>query len=253
MKEILLDQIDSTNEYAKRMARQLEDRTVIIAKTQLAGKGKLGRNWASNSNKGLWMSVFLKPGCFCESLQMVTLAASIAVVLAIRKLVGLTTYIKWPNDVMIDNKKVCGILTEARFENNKLSFIILGIGINVSHGYNDFPQEISNIATSILQHLGIDGNIDENKLNMELIREILLAFYPLYNKICTKEQSIIISTWKKYTNSLNREVQVVVDNYQSYIGTAVDITEKGALVVECEDGRRREFISGDVNITVSSK
>ena len=123
---IYFSQIDSTNNYAKKIAQEgCEEGTVVIADLQISGRGRLGRQWNSKDKKGILMSVVLKPEISIEELQIITLAASIAVVEAVKELTVIDLGVKWPNDIILDGRKVCGILTEASMEMDKINIVVL--------------------------------------------------------------------------------------------------------------------------------
>ena len=145
-KIIHFESIDSTNDYAKKIALKEMDGTVIISEEQTKGRGRLKRKWYSKSMEGIWMSILLKPYIMPQKSSFITLIAGASVIKALNKL-GINATIKWPNDIIINNKKVAGILTELSSENDRINYIVLGIGINVKT--TDFSQEISEIATSL--------------------------------------------------------------------------------------------------------
>src|SRR5699024_2888066 len=139
---ILEQSVDSTNSYLKRKAAQLEDGYVVIADVQTGGRGRMGRTFYSPGGVGVYLSVFLRPKLPVSSVQLITLVAALAVTDMIESLCGLEAQIKWVNDVFIDGKKACGILTEASItgENGALDYAVIGIGVNVST--RDFPEEV---------------------------------------------------------------------------------------------------------------
>ena len=138
--------IDSTNDYAKKVASQEPEGTVIISEEQTKGKGRIGRQWHSKSKEGIWMSIILKPNMIPQKAPFITLIAGASIAKVLNDL-GVQANIKWPNDIIINNKKVAGILTELSAEIDRINYIILGIGINVKT--MEFSQEISEIATSL--------------------------------------------------------------------------------------------------------
>lgn len=147
---VYLDTVDSTNNYARKMADEgCVDGFTVIAGQQTAGKGRLGRSWASPNGSGIYVSIVLRPPLAPSETQIFTLAAAAALVNAIRETTGLKAGIKWPNDVVIDGRKLCGILTEMNSEADRVNYIILGIGINYSQEAEDFPEELRNRAISL--------------------------------------------------------------------------------------------------------
>ena len=145
-KIIYFDSIDSTNTHAKSIGNESEDGTVIISEEQTNGRGRVGRLWHSKKYEGIWMSIILKPDINPIEAPFITLIVGASVVRALNKL-GIESYIKWPNDLIINGKKICGILTELSAEVDKVNYVVAGIGINVKS--MEFDDEISNVATSI--------------------------------------------------------------------------------------------------------
>lgn len=239
--------IDSTNDYAKKLASMgCHDGTVIVAESQTCGRGRLGRLWYSGAGKGIWMSVVLKPQIALLDIQIVTLAASVAVCFAIEEVTGIKTGIKWPNDIILSGKKVCGILTETNSEMELINFLVIGVGINVHQEIDDFPDELREKAISLKMHFVNSGNNISLKRS-DIIKSFLFKLEQLYNIINAGEKQEIIDQWKKYSITLGKSVKVVRKKHE-YTGTAEDITIDGKLVIRCSDGVVREVISGEVSI-----
>lgn len=248
------NEIDSTNNYAKRIANEdCKDGTIVAADCQTAGKGRLGRSWDSGRKKGVWMSVVLRPSILPDEVQVITLGASVAVVKAIKKVTGIETGIKWPNDIVVEGKKLCGILTEMSCEQDRINYIVVGIGVNVNHFQEDFPLELRNKAVSIkayAEEKGLDINVcrkDGNIRRSSIIREIAGELEKMYFDINNRKTLNIIEKWKSCSATLGREVTVNIKGVE-YAGRAVDITNEGKLVVDCGDGIRREVVSGEVMV-----
>jgi len=280
---IYLDNVDSTNNYAKKISSEgcLEG-TVVVSEQQSSGRGRLGRDWHSERGKGIWMSVVLRPSIESERVQIITLAAAVAVVKAINYVTGIETGIKWPNDILLDGKKLCGILTEMSSEVERINYLILGIGINVSQSKNDFPENLREQATSLKIFSQSLNNEDFVVFNRsEIIKSVLFELEQMYNKInnggsnCIATQtdialqqevaplsviapqlniapqSAIATEWRKYSITLGKEISIATRNAEIR-GIAEDITDEGRLIVLCNDGVRREVLSGEVfmrNIT----
>lgn len=244
---IYFSQIDSTNNYAKKIAQEgCEEGTVVIADMQTSGRGRLGRKWSSKDKKGILLSVVLKPEISIEELQIITLAASVAVVEAVYELTGIALGVKWPNDIILDGKKVCGILTEAGMEMDKINFVVLGIGLNVWHEKEDFAGELEEKATSLSIYLRQKGQLNGIIImRSELIKKILYKLEKLYDKINSGDLGLITALWKKYSVTLGKEVLIAVKG-EKHCGVAMDITNEGRLVVECMDGTRKEVLSGEI-------
>lgn len=244
---VYLDRIDSTNNYAKKIALEgCEEGTLIVTDCQTQGRGRLGRDWNSPSKKGIWMSLVLRPDIPFEQVQMLTLAASVAVVQALFEVAQVEAGIKWPNDIIINGKKVCGILVEMNMEIESINFLVLGIGLNVNQQLEDFPEDLLDKATSLKMHLeALD--IQKNLKRSELIASILLKFEAIYDKVKYGAFEEIISEWKKYSVTLGKEVSIIYKNEQ-YRGFAQDLTKDGKLIVRCDDGTVKEVFSGEVSV-----
>ncbi|MGI6776660.1 MAG: biotin--[acetyl-CoA-carboxylase] ligase [Acetivibrionales bacterium] len=245
-----IDLIDSTNTYAKKLALDgCPEGTVIVAGRQTNGKGRMGRNWDSANKSGIWMSIVLRPDILPEQAQIITLAVSVAVVKAIESLFGLKCGIKWPNDVILNGKKVCGILTEMGCETDRINYIVVGIGVNVNQDEDDFAVELKDKATSIkmsmIKENMINGDMDINR--SELIKQVLFEMEKLYENICRLKVREILDEWKKYSVTIGNEVKVVCRGIE-YKGFAKDITEDGGLLVNCDDGASRKVLSGEISL-----
>lgn len=237
------DQVDSTNLYAKRIAEGgFLDGSVIIADEQLNGRGRMGRNWVSPKGKGIWMTIMLKPKINPADASKVTLLTACAVCKAIEEVSGLSTKIKWPNDIVLNGKKLCGILTEMSAEIDEINYLIIGIGVNVNIDLEDFPQELRDFATSMKIEKG-DGVVRK-----ELAAAIINNFERYYNGfIKTGSIRDYISEYKERSAILGKEVKVASSTFELQ-GTVVDISEEGQLQLELQDGSMKEIISGEVSV-----
>ena len=245
---VYLDKIDSTNNYAKKIALEgCEEGTLVVADYQTSGRGRLGRDWNSTDKKGVWMSLVLRPDIPFEEVQIITLAASVAVVQALYDYAHIEAGIKWPNDIIIKGKKVCGILVEMNMEIDRINFLILGIGLNVNQQKNDFSQELLDKAVSLKMYMEETLNSQKILKRNELIAVILLKFEEIYDKVKSGAFEDIISEWKKYSVTLGKEVNIIYKNEQ-YKGVAEDITKDGKLIVKCEDGSVKEVFSGEISV-----
>jgi len=244
---VYLDSVDSTNNYAKKIALEgCGEGTLIVADRQTGGRGRLGRDWISPGKKGIWMSLVLRPDIPFEEVQMVTLAASVAVVQALFEVAQIEAGIKWPNDIILDGKKVCGILVEMNMEIESINFLVLGIGLNVNQQKEDFPEELLDRATSLKMYLEATG-VQKLLKRSEIIAAILLKFEEIYDKVKGGAFEEILSEWKKYSVTLGREVSIIYKNEQ-YRGIAQDLTKDGKLIIKCEDGSVKEVFSGEVSV-----
>lgn len=226
-----LETVDSTNTYAKKLLlEEHEVADVIIANTQTAGRGRLGRSFFSPKDSGIYCSFILEPFLKLENSILITVAASVAVSKAIEKITGLETSIKWINDIYIKEKKVCGILTEAvtNFETGMIDKIILGVGINFNSSNDGFPEDIVNKAGALYN--GNTNNITRNMLISQLIIEIdecIAKIEDTHIMEYYKSKSMVIG---KFVNVLN------LGKETSIRGKAVDIDKNGFLIIETESG-----------------
>ncbi|MEO0225440.1 MAG: biotin--[acetyl-CoA-carboxylase] ligase [candidate division WOR-3 bacterium] len=231
---IRLDEVDSTNEYAKRIADRSEDGTIIIAETQTQGKGRLNRYWYSPRG-GIWMSIILKSIRESPYAQLLTLFTGVAVIQALKSL-GLQVSLKWPNDIIANNKKLGGILTE--WEPTSGS-VIIGIGLNLNIDPQTFPPELQHTATSVLHEL--KSEIDKDGL----VNTILKEFQTVYAKFENGQIEELLLAWKHNSNILGRDV-VVETVGQQYQGRAIDVDQDGSLILKEKSGKEQKIVAGDV-------
>lgn len=231
--------VDSTNDEVKRRASDGGANGLIIAaEEQTGGKGRLGRSWSSDSG-GLFFSILLRPELPPSDIASITLAAGYAVCLAIRRYTGLDARIKWPNDIVIGNKKAVGILTEMAAQSDMLDFVSIGIGINVNT--EAFPEEIKDKATSLFIETG--KKTDRNGFFREVI-------YYLDAVLCSFMVSLYIDdmeNFKRLCVTLGKNVSVT-RNGTEIRGTATDITATGELVVRDSEGHEYHINSGEVAV-----
>ena len=231
--------VDSTNEEVKRLANSGEESGLIVAaEEQTAGKGRLGRVWKSD-NGGLYFTLLIRPELPPSAIASITLASGYAVCLAIRDYTGCDAKIKWPNDIIIGNKKVCGILTEMAAQSDQIDFVAIGIGINVNH--TEFPDEISRKATSLRIETG--EKIDRNpffKCVIQKLDEVISSF--LFSFSLEDVQS-----FKSLCATLGRKVSVQRGG-KTVEGTACDITTNGELIIKDDTGNNICINSGEVTV-----
>lgn len=224
---------DSTNNECKRLEDKT-DGTLVIADAQTAGKGRLGRVWESPHGSGIWMSILLKPDVSLESVSQITLVTGMAVCRA----VGIDAMIKWPNDVVIDGKKICGILTEMSAEIERINYVICGIGINVNTP--SFPEELQDKATSLFVETA------KKHEREKIAADVLNEFEKLYNVFTEKGFLFLADEYRKMCVTLNKDVRVIYRNNE-LTGKAVDIDDSGNLIVETENGQITVH-SGEVSV-----
>ncbi len=235
-------ELKSTNMMAKQKILDRKDiageGTIIIAERQSAGKGRLGREWFSPYG-GIWLSIILYPNLSPFCISRITLMTAVAVVKAIRGLYKIKVKIKWPNDILIKGKKVCGILTEMSAGLEKINWVIVGIGINVNIDISEAPKDIQKNIISLKEILGKD--IPRVKI-VQIFFEEFEKYYDIFKK---KEFSLILNEWKLYNNTIGKKIKIDVGE-KTIIGEAIDINESGAIILKKEDGKSTEIISGTV-------
>ena len=216
------------------MKQNAEEGTIVISEIQTQGRGRKQRSWSSPAG-GIWLSIILKPPLQINKAMIITMAASIAVRNAIKEITNLSPTIKWPNDLLCNGKKICGILTELDAEIDTINHLILGIGINVN---NTIDPELTHCATSLQQEA-------QKKISIvDLIKHLLTNFDTLYQNIQRKEYQTIRNQWLENTDTIGRTVRI--DSGTNIIeGTALGITEEGHLIIETNTGKTR-ILSGDI-------
>ena len=237
---IVFDSIDSTNLEAKRRAEAGEEEGLLVTSDrQISGRGRRGRGWDSPPGTGIFMSLLLRPAIQPVNASMITLVMALAVRKAINKLSGLEAVIKWPNDIVCEGKKVCGILTEMSLQEDYISHIVIGAGINVNN--ESFPKEIEATASS-LKLLGA-----QNVRRSELIAEILNSFELYYDKFLeTEDLRGLKEEYNSYLVNAGRQVKVIAAS-GDITGIAKGIDDRGELIVETGDGSVH-VNSGEVSV-----
>jgi BirA family biotin operon repressor/biotin-[acetyl-CoA-carboxylase] ligase len=231
------DTIDSTNSYGKKLVGEnTVEGTVIVAGVQTKGRGRKDRTWSSPRG-GLWFSVVLYPDIPPQNAMLVTMASSISVAQGIVEVTGVKPDIKWPNDLLIRGKKVCGILTELDAEMDKINYSIVGIGINVN---NKIDDDLKDIATSVSKEVG------KNVSRVKLLKSIIKNLDNNYFKLIAKDYDTLRKDWFSYANFIGKKIKI--SGEKSIIkGIASDIDDSGCLIVKTPEGNVR-VISGDLSI-----
>jgi BirA family biotin operon repressor/biotin-[acetyl-CoA-carboxylase] ligase len=235
------DSIESTNKTAKELAENgHETPFLVLCEEQTGGRGRRGRSWVSPRNTGIFMTYCLQPDITPAKASVLTLVAGLAVSEAIDEVTGLESQIKWPNDVVIDGKKVCGILTEMSAEPDQISHIEVGIGINVN--MESFPEEIAKTATSLKIQSG--QTVSRASL-VEQITRCFAKYYSLF--IETQDMSSMLDIYTK--RLVNKDNVVLIEQGKTkFRGIARGINEDGELLVELEDKTMRTVMSGEVSV-----
>jgi len=228
--------LTSTMDVAKRAAqRGATEGTVVLADQQIAGRGRRRRAWLSPRGN-IALSVILHPSLIY--LPCLIMLASLAVVHSLEAVTGLKAQIKWPNDVLINGRKVCGILIESDVQGSRVNYAIIGIGINVNLRLADFP-EIETIATSLAQELG------RNVSRLSVIRHLLAELERLYLALSAGES--IYEEWRDHLVTLGKRVRIESDE-TTYEGIAESVATDGTLLLRCPDGRLKKIVAGEVTL-----
>jgi len=230
------DTIDSTNTYLKSVADKRSEGHIVIAGEQSAGRGRLGRSFFSPPGSGVYMSILLKPTLDPDKAVYITAAAAVAVAEAIEETANKDARIKWVNDIYIDGKKICGILTEAVFDRDKMKHAVLGVGINIRAPEGGFPDEIKDIAGSVFD------SADEDAMR-SLICAFVKRFFAYYKAIDEREY---LSTYRKKMLYLGERINVISPT-ETYAATLISVNDDFSLNVMTDNGEKRVF-SGEISI-----
>ena len=229
---IRLTEVSSTNDYAREIAEDVPEGTVVVARRQRSGRGRKGRNWISPEG-GLWATVVLKPRSSPEHVTKLVFVGALAVVDALSNY-GIRGEIKWPNDVLVDGRKIAGILSECKLN----SFALLGIGLNVN---NSIPEELRGSATSMREILGRELEVEE------VLNSLLTSLSYWYSLFKGGRHKEILDAVRSRSAVLGREVVILEDGREILRGYAVGIDESGALLVDTGESVER-VLYGDVSL-----
>lgn len=238
---IYLDTVDSTNIYCKKLGEsEFTKDIVVVSEAQTNGKGTKGRSWSSPKGKGLWFSILLKPSIDLKDINFLTILTSTTLYNTLLDF-GINPKIKWPNDIYLNSKKLCGILTESKIFNNKVEYIIIGIGINVNLELTDFDDELQKTATSLLISTGKLFNREN------ILDKFLYNFYKSYTEFVNANKSDILKIYKNNSLILNKEVNLEYKNSIRKV-TPIDILEDGSLLIKNSNNETEKIITGEVSI-----
>ena len=233
---IYYQSVTSTNDIARQRAlANAPEGTAVIAENQTAGKGRLKRKWLSPEGN-IAATIILYPAR--ENLQFLTMLAALAVLRSIEKTTGLKCQLKWPNDVLINNRKVCGILLESQAASDRVDYAIIGIGINVNMNLSDYP-EIASFATSLADETGKEVS------RLVLLQNLFLEMEKLYVHLRSGES--LLPEWRDNLITLGKNVHIRSGD-DVFEGIAESVAEDGSLMLRCADGRLLKFMAGDVTL-----
>jgi BirA family biotin operon repressor/biotin-[acetyl-CoA-carboxylase] ligase len=236
----VFEQTTSTNDVIEMLARDgVKEGAVVFAEAQTKGRGRLGRKWMSPTHKGLWFSVLLRPELRPQETTQLTVASATALRRAIKTVTGLSSEIKWPNDLLIGGKKVVGILTEMSAEVDRVRHVILGIGVDVNQ--EEFPPELRKLATSLKIEAGRE--ISRAELATEILRELDSDYARIYGG----KFSAVADEWEAGCATIGKNVSVQM-GVRKIRGRAEALDDDGALLVRTEHGHLERIIGGDVTL-----
>lgn len=234
--------VDSTQKIAHLLGLEnAPEGTVVIADEQTSGRGRMEREWYSPKNTGVWMSIILRPEIPLPKTPQLTLLTAVAIVQAIEDCTELQADIKWPNDILLNGKKVTGILTELQAESDRVHAVIIGIGMNINQKELDFPSQLESIATS----LSIEKQEFVNRA--DVIRAVFHRLEKLYLLYLEKGFAPIKLLWESYAISVGRKVTARTLSNTLH-GVALGITDDGVLKIEDEDGQIHHIYSADIEV-----
>lgn len=238
---VVHDKTGSTNLDAKQLAEEgAESGTLVVSEMQTAGRGRRGRAWISPAGEAIYMSLLLRPTCRPEQASVLTLVMALAVLEAIEELAPGRCGIKWPNDIVINGKKICGILTEMSVEKNTIDHVVIGVGINANQ--SSFEKEISETATSLFLELGKET--DRSGL-ISCVMHYFEYAYTEYEK--TWNLAGLVDRYNRHLVNMDRQVRVL-DPKGEYEGIALGINAQGELLVRKQDGELVKVYAGEVSV-----
>lgn len=236
------DKTDSTNNQAKLAAeKNAPDGTLFVAECQTGGRGRRGKTWESPAGSGIWMSLLLRPDISPESASMLTLVLAVAMVDAINEEVqDAKCYVKWPNDIVLNNRKISGTLTEMSAEMDSIHYVVIGIGINVNT--TDFDESIKDMATSI--YLGTGKKVKRSNI-IAAFSHSFKKYYEAFLK--TQDLTYIVDRYNELLINKGRTVKAIYAN-KELVGEALGINKDGELIIKTEDGCETAIRAGEVSV-----
>ena len=249
------EEVSSTNTLLKQEAVEgAPEGTVLIACRQTAGKGRMGRSFYSPEETGIYMSLLLRPELKAQDSLLITTAAAVATAEAIEAVTGVETGIKWVNDIYCHGRKVVGILTEGGLQagTDQLAYAVLGIGINLWEPTGGFPEEIINIAGSVLTESFQPDTIEKEKLRCKLAAEVLNQFMKIYPRLTERK---FMDAYRKRSFLIGQEVTLVRADHTTNIDLppvrVINVGDDAQLIVELPDGSKQEISSGEVSVRMA--
>jgi BirA family biotin operon repressor/biotin-[acetyl-CoA-carboxylase] ligase len=227
----------STNDIAIELAgKDAKEGTLVIADSQTKGRGRLDRKWVASAGTSILASLILRPAIELSQVNRIVLITTISIIHAIRNVANLHALIKWPNDIVINDKKAAGILAESKTEKNSLSFVVVGFGINVNIQKGSFPEEIADIATSLSIETGREVS------RIYLLQEVLKQIESRYLRL---NDNGFLDEWKSLSATIGNQIQIEYPD-STRTGLATDIDENGALIVQLDTGEMKHIMNDDI-------
>ena len=232
--------VSSTNDVAKEIARKTQEpKIVIIAETQTHARGRHRRHWVSPRG-GIWLSILLRPRVTPKEATKLTFITATAVAESIQNTLDLATEVKWPNDVLVNRRKLCGILTEASTRENAVEFVVVGIGINANIDLQSLPSDLQKSVTTLKHELA-------HEINREtLTKDLIQSFDQRYRRLQKGMWGALLQEWRGFAKFLGGKV-VVTSFAETIVGKALDVDADGALIIKLQDGALKKVVAGDVS------
>lgn len=239
----LREETGSTNSDALTLGRQgAVPGTVVIARSQRGGRGRLGKKWLSPPGSGLYFSLILRPGLAMDEVAKITLAAGLALCRAVAAACPVHPMLKWPNDLLIGGRKCGGILTEMELDGRERPLVVIGIGVNVSTTAADFGKELVDRASSLEEQSG--ARVDRGALFAQMLSE-------LDRQVVRLEEegfAAILADWRRYDATLGKRLTWLTGDYQVVTGVSLGPDREGRLNIRDDEGRMHEVLSGDIRL-----
>lgn len=234
--------VSSTNNIAQVMARSgAPEGTIVMSMSQTAGMGRLKRQWACPPSKGILMSMVLRPEIIVQFVPQLTLLCAVVVAETIRKVTGCMAGIKWPNDIVISGKKVCGILAQSDFSKSGSEYVIMGVGMNINQNTNHLPPDCRETSTSLRLELG------HNVSRVRVLKQFIISWDEHFQGFLKGGHPYLRTKWIENNVTLGRNVTINKE-INPVNGLAVDISERGGLIVSLSDGSLQEFLAEDLSL-----
>jgi len=235
-------EVSSTNHIAQSMARSgALDGTLVMSMTQTAGRGRMKRQWSCPPSKGILMSMILRPELSVQFVPQLTLLCGVVVAETLRKVTGCSAGIKWPNDIVINGKKVCGILAQSSYSSSDSSYVIMGVGINVNQNIHQLPPDCLETSTSLRLELG------HKVSRFKVLEQFMVTWEEHYQCFLTGGHQYLRTKWIENNVTLGRNV-TINQEIAAVQGVAIDISERGGLIVSFPDGSAEEYLAGDLSL-----